>query len=255
MKLKTLTWNIGGGKLLREGADPTLLASYTDEGVDEIARFLAAENPDIITLQETHRNAENDQVAYIAEKLGYAYFFHDSTSESHIDENQRLGHGIISRYPLSNHQAGFFANPHIRVEWEDGSVATSFDKGYTTCAVSLDSGPLSLTTLHLIPFRRFKIEMGSAQAVSILYNVATSLVAPHDKWLIQGDFNIDSETLEHYLPELFAKGLDEIRTTEATTPKDHKYDHILYRSMMLIGTHIDRDVQTDHFPLIAEFEV
>jgi hypothetical protein len=30
MELKTLTWNIGGGKLLRDGADPLRIASYAE---------------------------------------------------------------------------------------------------------------------------------------------------------------------------------------------------------------------------------
>jgi exonuclease III len=55
MELKTLTWNIGGGKLLQDGADPPCIASYSENGLDAIAGLLESEEPDVIALQETQR--------------------------------------------------------------------------------------------------------------------------------------------------------------------------------------------------------
>ena len=255
MKIKTVTWNVGGAKLLQEDADHTLLASYSVEGIDKIVDWLRKESPDIITLQETQKNDENDQVATIAQKMGYEYFYHDSTSESHIDKGYSLGHAIISRYPLSDHETGFFNNPNVEVEWEDGSIAKSFDKGFSTCRASIGDVGLSLTTLHLIPFRRFNIEMDSELASTILDNIQESLSARTEKWIIQGDFNIDSNSLASYLPKLFSQGFSEVDISEPTTPKGHKYDHILYRHVNLLNYRIDPDVLTDHFPVIVELEI
>lgn len=255
MKIKTVTWNIGGAKLVQEDADHTLLASYSVEGIDQIIDWLRNENPDIITLQETQKNDNNDQVATIAQKLGYKYFYHDSTSKSHIDTDHNLGHAIISRYPLSDHTTGFFDNPNFEVVWEDGSIARSFDKGYSTCRAAIDGTNISFTTLHLVPFRRFNVEMGTEAASKILNNVEELLSAPTDKWIIQGDFNIDSGNLVDYLPKLFEQGFSEVNITEPTTPKGHKYDHILYRHVDLLNVRIDAKVLTDHFPVVAEFEI
>jgi exonuclease III len=255
MKIKTVTWNIGGAKLLQEDADQTLLASYSVEGIDQIIDWLRKESPDIITLQETQKNDSNDQVATLAQKLGYEYFYHDSTSKSHIDTDYNLGHAILSRYPLSDHTMGFFDNPNLKIAWEDGSIAQSFDKGYSTCRASIDGTDISLTTLHLVPFKRFGVEMGTEAAATILDNVAESLSAPTDKWIIQGDFNIDSSLLASYLPKLFDQGLSEIDITEPTTPKGRRYDHILFRHVGLLNSRTDSNVLTDHFPVIAEFEV
>lgn len=255
MKIKTVTWNIGGAKLLQEGADHTLFASYSVEGVDKIIDWLRKESPDIITLQETQKNDENDQVATIAQKLGYEYFYHDSTSESHIDAGYNLGHAIISRYPLSDHQTGFFNNPNVEVEWEDGSIAKSFDKGFSTCRASIGGVDISLTTLHLIPFRRFNIEMGTELASTILNDIQESLSTSTEKWIIQGDFNIDSNSLASYLPKLFSQGFSEVDISETTTPNGRKYDHILYRHVDLLNSRIDSTVLTDHFPVIAEFAI
>lgn len=71
MVIKTVQWNIGGGKLLTEGADPLLLSSYREEGLPQIIELLRELNPDIITLQETHALNGHSQPERIAQALGY----------------------------------------------------------------------------------------------------------------------------------------------------------------------------------------
>lgn len=251
MQLTTLTWNIGGGMLLKAGADPSRMASYSVDGLNEIKQLLREQSPDIITLQETHKNDSYDQVADIAEALGYDYFAHDSTSRSHIDPTMQLGHGILSRYPIVSHHTGFFENPNITVEWEDGTQATTFDKGYTTCDLSVDGTPVSITTLHLIPFKRFNIDVSADAGREIAANVAASITTPAKQWIIQGDFNINSPTLRPYFPALFNEGLDEVALTEPTTPKGNRYDHILYRGFTLENQTVISNILTDHYPVIA----
>jgi hypothetical protein len=131
MELKTFTWNIGGGKLLQDGADPLRIASHTENGLDAIAGLLESEGPDVIALQETQRKEGYDQAELIASSLGYEHYFHDSTSESHIDTDCRLGHCVISKYPISQHRFWLFENPNAQVTREDGSTATTHDKGFS----------------------------------------------------------------------------------------------------------------------------
>lgn len=254
MRIKSVTWNIGGGKVLQQGADPLLMGSYSVDGLDEITAWLRKENPDIITLQETQRDDTVDQVVMIATDLGYEYYYHDSTSESHIDIGCKLGHGILSRYPLVTHTTGLFINPKVSVTWEDGSTATSHDKGYTTCTARVGDKDLAITTLHLVPFKAFKIDPRGEQGTQILDNVAASLVTTTPSWIIQGDFNIDGDTLASYLPTLFAQGVEEVATDQPTTPKGHRCDRALFRRLTLNKSRIDSSVMTDHFPVVAEFE-
>jgi len=254
MRIKTVTWNIGGGKLLQPGTNPTLLSSYSNEGIDEIVSWLKRESPDVITLQETQKKDKNDQAEYITKQLGYGYYFHDSTSDSHIDEGHKLGHAIISRYPLASHKTGFFINPKVKVEWEDGSIATSFDKGYTNCAMTIEGSVVLITTLHLIPFRRFDIAIDSDLAASIMRNVCNELDISFERGIIQGDFNIDSKTLRSYMPRLFKSGMNEIPLSSPTTPKGRKYDHVLFKGLKLVKSRVDSSVLTDHFPVVCEFD-
>lgn len=253
MNLTLLTWNIGGGMTLDPGADPARMSSYQTDGMAEIKQLLLSESPDIITLQETHQNAAYDQVKLLADELGYGYFVHDSTSRSHIDPAMRLGHAIISRHPIISHQTGLFRNPNLSVEWEDGSQATSFDKGFTTCRIDVNGTPVAITTLHLLPFRRFNVELDSDQSRDIMRGVSTTISAPDDKWIIQGDFNIDSPTLQPYLPELFDNDVLEIPLAAPTTPKGHRYDHVLYRGLDCGAQTVDSTVGTDHYPVVTRF--
>ena len=256
MELKTLTWNIGGGKLLKDGADQLRMASYAEDGLDAIAGPLKSEEPDVIALQETQRKDGYDQAERIADALGYQHYFHDSTSESHIDTDCQLGHCVISKYPISQHHFGLFGNPSAQVTWEDGSTATTHGKGFSSCVVSVGDTQIEVTTLHLIPFRMFKIELESRTAQRILQDVAGKLMPTRDKALIQGDFNIDRPEVQPYLRQLFARaGLAEVAIDEPTTPGGRRYDHILYRGLALTSKRIVPGVRTDHYPVIATFEV
>lgn len=135
--LKTLTWNIGGGKLLTPGADPNLIASYGRDGLKKLQRSLENQMP-ILSRYKRYNKRGKSQIDAIATLAGYEHYFYDVTSESHIDRGHQLGHGILSKRPITNHTFGLFNNPKIRIEWEDGSIATSFDKGFSSCEVDID---------------------------------------------------------------------------------------------------------------------
>ena len=255
MKIKTLTWNIGGGKILRDGTDDQLMASYSVDGLDKIINFLKKERPDIITLQETQKNEKDDQVARIAEQIGYAYV-HDSTSDSHIDAGYQLGHAILTPHTITNHTAGLFVNPNATITWEDGNTATSFDKGYTTCTIAINDVPITVTTLHLVPFKRFAIALDSDQAKKILADVQSKISSestqPH---IIQGDFNIDSKLLQPYLATLFKDDTDEVALSQPTTPQHQMYDHIIVRHGTITDHTVASSIKTDHYPVTAVVEI
>ncbi len=253
-KLKVLTWNIGGGKILDKSSDPLKLASYSIDGFEHIVKLLLSEKPDIIALQESHKNVNEDLVKKLADRLGYQYFVHDSTSPSHIDTDFQLGHAIISRYSLSNHRFKLYENPHLEVIWEDGSVAKTFDKGYSTVALRIDESlVLNVTTTHLVPFRRFEIDVKSEKGQQILKNVDETIDRESKPWIVLGDFNIDSGKVAHYFPTAFHE-MDEVNIENPTNPKGRSYDHILFEGLSLVEYRVANEVLTDHFPVIATFE-
>jgi len=252
MKIKTITWNIGGGKHLNDGDDPLLMASYSIDAVAEIAKWLKSENPDIITIQEAQGDDNTNQVEELAKLIGYDFYFFDATSSSHIDEGKRLGNGVISKYPIENHRTGLFLNPNIETTLQ-GRHAVSHDKGYGTCIINIADQKISVTTLHLLPFRAFGIELDSEMGKTILNSVETCIMPSRLTALIQGDFNIDSEQLASILPTLLTGNMDEILLNEPTTPAGRRYDHVLYKGLMLENMKVDANVKTDHYPVTCLF--
>lgn len=254
MNLKTITWNIGGGKLLSPDSDPTKLASYKEDGLEVISDFLRKEEPDVITLQEVQDGALN-QAEFIANSIGYEYLALDLISESHIDKDHQLGNAIISRHPIISHEFTLFETPDIEVEWEDGTVVRPHDKGLTNCKINANGVEILVSTLHLIPFRRFNINIDSEQAKVILDDIASKIENNSSKWILQGDFNINDTSLEKHLPKLFDANTSEVLTELPTTPKGHYPDHIVYRGVDLIKSKIHDEFATDHYPIAAEFKL
>lgn len=254
MQLRTLTWNIGGGKLLTPGADPSLIASYGRDGIADIASIIKESGANIVALQEVQQGDAQSQVEQLASLAEYKYFFYDVTSDSHIEEGHKLGHGILSKYPISNHHIELFNNPKVRIEWEDGSIATSFDKGFSSCDVDVNGIKISVTTLHLIPFRRFDISLDSKLATEILTDVSNKLGTNSDIRLIMGDFNIDDSHLVSYFSELFREQeLGEVEIDVPTTPKGRRYDHVMFKGIRYKSKQINSSVLTDHYPVVCTF--
>jgi endonuclease/exonuclease/phosphatase family metal-dependent hydrolase len=255
MIVKTVQWNIGGGKLLTEGADPLLLSSYRQDGLDAIIALLREINPDIITLQETHAADGHNQPETIAKALGYAGWVNDEWAESHVEEGQKLGQGIITRLPIKEHSFEWFTNPNFEAVWEDGSIAKSHDKGRTRCMVMLPNGTeVTVQTLHTIPLRRFNVAPDSPEAQKMYANIASKLASDGID-ILQADFNIDAQSLRQAFPTLFAAGFDEVVQQMTTTPKQQYLDHVLYKGFKVVNSNTIQDVLTDHYPVVTTFEL
>lgn len=255
MKLTTLQWNIGGGKIRAINSGSTVSESYNRDGVEYITSLLKDINPDIITLQEVHCDKDVDQVSNIASKLGLGYYVSDFYADSHIEKGQRLGQAIISKYPISSHTFELFINPQYKNIWEDGSIAVSHDKGITSVEVEVDSKKARIITTHLIPFRRFDVDPISTEAEVVMEDIQNKLHNMSNIVLIQGDFNLDYVSLRTILPNLFINDMGEVLQTVPTTPKGRKYDHVLFRGLKMKKTYTNDTALTDHFPVITVFEV
>lgn len=256
MKIKTLTWNIGGGKILEKGADPSLIASYNVDAIDYIVDKIKEISPDIISFQEIQKNETYDQAAIIASQLGYDYFVHESFSLSHNEEGAELGNAIISKFPISQQYFEKYINPNVTIKWEDGKIAKTHDKGFVECLVEINNNYISVLTTHLTPFRKFGMNLDSTKAIEILADVSNKIDKSNNNLsIILGDFNIDKPEIIGLLPNLKSKGYKEVITGMATTPKNRRYDHVLYKGLRFKKQIIDNSVLTDHYVIVTEFEI
>lgn len=256
MKIKTLQWNIGGGKIRKEDSISTDPLLYREEGVEYICENIKKHNPDIITLQETHESDFNKQVEFIAKKTWYKYFVNDVYDKSHIEVGQGLGQAILSKFPIKDHSFKFFPNPKFQKLGPDGNMWTSHDKGITKCEIEIEPGnTIELGATHFIPFRWFGVDTLDEKYSGLMNDISDLIASSKDKYILQGDLNLDGKSLKNFLPRLFTFGVLEIELADVTTPKQRFYDHVLYKGVRPIKQEIFSDVLTDHYPVITEFEI
>lgn len=254
MKLKTLQWNIGGEKIRSANSDPMSADSYSENDLDYIIETIIKHSPDIITLQETHRDNSGNQAQHIADKLNFDYI-NDDYDDSHLESGQRLGQAIISRFPLVDHRFDFFYNPRLTLKRPSGEVWISHNKGFSSCRIKIDNKLMLVGTLHMLPFKKFNLPLENEVTQKILKDAEGLMSQNNPIFLIQGDFNIDENSLKPYFPNILKNGVNEIEIDTATTPKSRKYDHIIYKGMKLSSFMINDSVFTDHYPLISEFTI
>ena len=252
--IKTMQWNIGGGRVCQEEADPLLAESYCEDGLGEIIDVLLQEQPDIVTLQETHESEDIRQAEIIAVEADYNFWVNDTYDESHIQRGQRLGQAVLSRYPLSAHQFIPFTNPCLSKVDDKGVRRVSHDKGLTKCSIELpDRRKLLVETFHMTPFHFFDVELTSEAGSMALAELDSLLDDGQRLRLIQADFNIDAANVLSYFPALQARGFLEVVQAEPTSPKEKRLDHVVYAGMRAIRSTVRRDVRTDHYPVITDF--
>jgi endonuclease/exonuclease/phosphatase family metal-dependent hydrolase len=254
MQLKSIQWNIGGGKIRKTKSVASDPSSYAIEGMDYVIQKIVDANPDIVSLQETHTKGDYSQVELIAKALGYKYWVNDAYADSHVSEGFKLGQGIISRYPISNHSFSLFFNPHFKAKWDDGSIVTSHDKGLTKCTLTMEGRDLCVMTLHAIPFRPFGVNPLSDDAKEVREDMQKKLQNGKPLVLLQGDFNFNEKSLKALLPELLTSGMEEAIQETTTTPKGRFYDHVVYKGFRLLHTGVDKSALTDHYPIESVFE-
>lgn len=255
MRLTTIQWNIGGGKIMQPDQDPTSILSYTVDGLEYIIEFIRSKNPDIITLQEVHKNDTFDQVEHIADRLGMPYHISDFFADSHVEQGQKLGQAIISKYPISNKESDLYFNLNKHMPNPSGGVWHMHDKGYTRCVVTIGDIELHVTTTHLTPLKKFGIAYDSEEGRKVLDDVESKLGITAKHQLIQGDFNLDMPLLADTLPALINNRLDEVQQDTPTTPKGRHYDHVVYAGLQCTDSAVDSEVATDHYPITSTFEI
>jgi endonuclease/exonuclease/phosphatase family metal-dependent hydrolase len=259
MEIKTLQWNIGGGRICAEGEDPTDPKSYSEDGIDLIIEILKREQPDVITFQETHSfpgTSENCQIQRVAEAAGYRYWINHATDKSFIEEGMMIGQGIVSSYPIIETEFVPFNNSKFKITDDAGTEIISKSGGLTKCIIQLPSGALiQIETLHMVPFHFFEVDLQSEKARKILREVESKLGQPLMPTIVQADFNLDYESLTNFLPGVFSRQFQEVIQTFPTTPKGKRLDHVLFADLQKVSTKIISDVMTDHYPIITVFNV
>lgn len=237
-----MEWNIGGAIF----ADGT-------EDLQKVASTIDQHSPDVVVLFESHSSPNGSQSQLLATMLGYPYFIEDPISNSHLSDGRMLGHGILSRYPLSDHALKVFKNPNLRTTWHDADI-TTHDKGVTSVKLMVDSHEIFIQTLHAIPFIPFKVTIGSTTMASIIADMEKNINYISTPSIIVGDFNLDVDSIINLFPHLASNGFKEIDTSGSTTINGLKLDRILYKDLTPYNSRVIQLENSDHYPVISTFE-
>lgn len=254
--IRTVQWNIGGGKIRHPEADAKAPDAYTEDGLSHIIDFLGKHDPDVIFFQGTHEKDGHNQVKTIAEALGYESQVNDPYGKSHVEKGCMLGQGIISRFPMVSHTSETFTNPRLTTMWNGREIPTP-DKGVTSALLQVGSRALFLAqTLHPIPFKAFGIDPSDPKGRLILEDMETRILKAHRTHrcpsTLQGDFNIDTASLRPFFPKLFRHGFREVKQYQTTRPVPGRFDHVLFSGITAITHMVHSDALTDHYPITAE---
>jgi endonuclease/exonuclease/phosphatase family metal-dependent hydrolase len=250
---------------------------------DQVARNLnlavsALEHlsPDVICLQEidfdSDRSGRVDQLAFLAQRLGYAYAAYD------VNWNKRYvpfpywppqnhfgrmvsGQAVLSRYPILANRVHVFAKPPnpFWYNWfylERTAQETQLDLG--------DGRSVRLWNVHLEAFHR---PTRLAQADTFAKIVGSS---DGGFRIVAGDFNdpnVEDDAVGIPYPDnAFIRFLDATDMSEATSKRDgltfpswapvERLDHIVFsKDMTASGSGTENVLASDHLPVWVDLKL
>ncbi len=215
--------------------------------LDFFANYVLSKNADIVGLNEVFNSGPPEyqkQVFRVAEKAkyGHAYF----AEAIKLSKTMGYGNALMSKYPFTGES---ILVPDPMESELNGRYAE------TRCVLKaeVDLGEKKLTVLSC----HFGLNDAEARnAVRTVCEIADSCKTP---MLLMGDFNFppDSPILAP-LFERFENTEDFFGRENATFPSDKpkiKIDYIFVRGVKVLQASIQREVISDHCPIVAEIEI
>lgn len=208
------TWNIGEDERHEKGI--LNLNSY-----DYIVEIIKNSNLDVVCLQEAITSSNNLPAIgkYIKGHTALKYSVQLELSISHVDEDNKIGVVICSKYELDNVENLMFDNPNVTYyNKEKGKTYRPADKGM----IMADIEGIKIITGHGIPFYAFHIAKAKRHQYCEKLENHIVEVCKGKNWVLMGDLNEDD--LNVIFPRINNMTKDLVK--EATY-KDKIYDHIL----------------------------
>ncbi len=208
------TWNIGEDERYENGI--LNLNSY-----EYIVDMIKNSNLDVICLQEAITSSNNLPAIgkYIKGHTALKYSTQLELSISHVDNDNKIGVVICSRYEIDNVENLMFDNPNVTYyNKEKGKTYRPADKGM----IMADINGIRIATGHGIPFYAFHIEKEKRHQYCEKLENYIMENCKDKAWILLGDLNEDD--LNAIFPHINNLTKDLVKKP---TYKDKIYDHIL----------------------------
>jgi endonuclease/exonuclease/phosphatase family metal-dependent hydrolase len=246
MKLKFLQWNIW-------------YKEDVDRIVEEIKRFQA----DVITAQEfiQHSAINLDTAKYIADKLGFNYFYHTADTWSGREEKEAQGNAVFSRFPIKKTEHTYISPPrHNPVNaLEEGRI-------YVETTLDINGKSLVVGTTHLSFTPHFEItEPRKIEADNLIKVIKNK----KSNYIFGADLNAgpDSYVIKEFEKYLQNVGPNYDEKTFANQPFDYygmyqvegiewRLDYVFASDdIKVIKAEVMQTKYSDHLPILAEIEI
>lgn len=197
-KIKLMSYNIGYASAEKNNLGNILKKKEVLENLSVIAHNIKSHSPDIVLLQEVDffckRSHQINQLNFLAQKLGYAYFAYTITwnknyvpwpfwpPQKHFGK-MLSGQAILSQHPILWESSQTLKKPLNKAFWYNTFY---LDRIVQQVEVQFSWGNLSLYHIHLEAF-------DENTRIQQLKSVEEQIVSNSNKYkIIGGDFNIDS---------------------------------------------------------------
>lgn len=246
MEITVLQWNI-----------------WYKEDIQNIAKFLNENKPDIICLQELTINSKDqtikDTPAYIAEQLGYNYYFKELPIESTDGESLMIANGIFSKYPISKSRFVWTTNPN-RPSGYNYELRV-----YVEVTLKIDNKEVIVGTTHMSFTHRFE---GTPNKDNETAHLLKELERHQDSYVFTGDLNAlpGSNTIKSIEELLVNAGPDLKLKTWTTKPfsyngfeantLDWRLDYVFKtKDIKVLSSEILNTQFSDHLPILTKINI
>ena len=235
MIIKVMTYNIMHGldyALLKQGERAVNL--------ERISEIILDNNPDIININEIYSKPMNniddeyfDHLKYLKDLVNYPYAYFSKAIEN---RHGSYGNAIISKYPLDDIKIFDVEDPkNVCSHQLEHRVITSF----------------RYKSINIIGTHFGLVKGEQENALKLLKNI----IKDDEQIIFMGDLNMtcDNEIIKD-ISNILKDSINEGFTFPSINP-ERKIDYIFYNNIKLKEAKIIERVASDHFPVLAIFEV
>jgi endonuclease/exonuclease/phosphatase family metal-dependent hydrolase len=249
--IRIASWNIAGGYPIASLAG----FDYEKEDISYFTSQLAAIDPDIVCLQESHTSLDGSRViaAEIAQQLGLLHVFNSPASPSHVNKEYQLSTAILSRWKFISQKLYWYPDPDFDLFFPDGRKAVTHQKNLQLVQIN-DFYVANTQMLPLTLFGYAYDDGGDGSELAAGIDQVMSKVQNPVIWC--GDFNYN-HPLSIY-DSLQALAVSEALPDKITRPHNSGMkltpDHIFYTSDFRLVESDVKQTKSDHYLCYAELQ-
>lgn len=241
--VRIATWNVGQDLENKE---------INQNSYEYIKAQIEKNDIDIIAFQEAITESNNLQslANYISENTELKYYEEISLSPSDMNENDKMGVAICSKFNINNNEKYILENPNLIYEKTDTVTYWSHDKGFNISQIE----ELNAMVIegHCLPFHIFgESPLKYKSIYEKLEDKILNIIETNKNVILLGDFNYTN------IFELFPNLKDKMKCVyeHEKTRKDKQIDYILTAIGIKHNNYEIIETRFDHKLCLAELTI